>query len=268
MATALRHDVDAYNLSTASENKIHDDAVAKRFGFEGGLVPGVEVYAYMTAVTVRHFGIDWLRGGQAECRFQKPVYDGRHAIVTGAPDARGGLALTVTVDSIACATGTASLPPTATPPPVAEIATAPLPPEADRPEASPEALTPGRILGTFETTLGDDEHAAYLRDAREPSPVYGREKITHPGLILRLANQALGRNVRLGPWIHVGSAIRNHALARHGDRLAARARVTAEYERKGHRFVELDVLVTANGETSIARIHHTAIYRPRQTVGG
>ena len=142
----------------------------------------------------------------------------------------------------------------------AEIATAPLPPEADRPEASPEALTPGRILGTFETTLGDDEHAAYLRDAREPSPVYGREKITHPGLILRLANQALGRNVRLGPWIHVGSAIRNHALARHGDRLAARARVTAEYERKGHRFVELDVLVTANGETSIARIHHTAIY--------
>ena len=95
-----------------------------------------------------------------------------------------------------------------------------------------------------------------------------KSRITHPGLILRLANRALGRNVRLGPWIHVGSTIRNHALARPGDRLAARARVTAEYEHKGHRFDELDVLVVANEQTGVARIHHTAIYRPRQTVGG
>jgi hypothetical protein len=56
MATALRHSVAAYNISVASENKIHDDAVAKQFGFEGGLVPGVEVYAYMTTLPVRHFG--------------------------------------------------------------------------------------------------------------------------------------------------------------------------------------------------------------------
>ena len=44
---ALEHTVAAYNLSAASENKIHDDTVAKKFGFEGGLVPGVEVYAYI-----------------------------------------------------------------------------------------------------------------------------------------------------------------------------------------------------------------------------
>ena len=40
-ATALEHMIEAYNLSTASENKIHDDTVAQKFGFEGGLVPGV-----------------------------------------------------------------------------------------------------------------------------------------------------------------------------------------------------------------------------------
>jgi len=39
--------VSAYNTSKQSENKIHDDAVAKRFGFSGGLVPGVDVMAYM-----------------------------------------------------------------------------------------------------------------------------------------------------------------------------------------------------------------------------
>jgi len=31
--------VSAYNTSKLSENKIHDDAVAKRFGFRGGSSP-------------------------------------------------------------------------------------------------------------------------------------------------------------------------------------------------------------------------------------
>ena len=44
----INHTVDAFNISASSENKIHDDNIAKRFGFQGGLVPGVEVYAYMT----------------------------------------------------------------------------------------------------------------------------------------------------------------------------------------------------------------------------
>jgi hypothetical protein len=36
------HSVRAFNLAAASENKIHDDTVARRFGFRGALVPGVE----------------------------------------------------------------------------------------------------------------------------------------------------------------------------------------------------------------------------------
>ena len=45
--------VSAYNTAKASENKIHDDATARRFGFSGGLVGGVHVYAYMTHLPVR-----------------------------------------------------------------------------------------------------------------------------------------------------------------------------------------------------------------------
>jgi len=41
--------VEAFNASKESENKIHDDAVAQRFGFRGGLVPGVDVYALYDA---------------------------------------------------------------------------------------------------------------------------------------------------------------------------------------------------------------------------
>ena len=35
-----------------SSLKIHDDATARRFGFGGGLVPGVDVYGYMTHLPV------------------------------------------------------------------------------------------------------------------------------------------------------------------------------------------------------------------------
>jgi acyl dehydratase len=67
----------------------------------------------------------------------------------------------------------------------------------------------------------------------------------------------------LGPWIHVGSTVDHFAAVRIGDELTVRAKVTANYERKGHRFVELDGVVVANGRTPIARVAHTAIYRPR-----
>jgi len=40
-ASTATREVSAYNTAAASDNKIHDDSVARRFGFRGGLVPGV-----------------------------------------------------------------------------------------------------------------------------------------------------------------------------------------------------------------------------------
>jgi hypothetical protein len=73
------------------------------------------------------------------------------------------------------------------------------------------------------------------------------------------------QNVVLGPWIHVGSTVRNFSAAKVGDELSVLAQVAKNYERKGHRFVDLDVLVLA-GERVIANILHVAIYRRRQVV--
>ena len=56
--------VVAFNSARHSENKMHDDTVAKRYGFSGGLVPGVDVMAYMMHLPVRRWGRDFLeRGG-------------------------------------------------------------------------------------------------------------------------------------------------------------------------------------------------------------
>src|ERR1700757_2078041 len=102
--------VDAFNASKESENKIHDDAVARRFGFRGGLVPGVDVYAYMTHLPVQRWGRAWLERGAAECRLLKPVYDGDLAIVT-ASESAAGLDLRIESHEELCVTGRAALPP-------------------------------------------------------------------------------------------------------------------------------------------------------------
>ncbi|MGY4409778.1 acyl dehydratase [Bradyrhizobium sp. LB7.1] len=75
------HRVVAYNTAKQSENKMHDDNVARRFGFSGGLVPGVDVFAYMMHVPVARWGRDFLSRGLVEARFIKPVYDGETADV-------------------------------------------------------------------------------------------------------------------------------------------------------------------------------------------
>ncbi len=74
--------VQAYNTAKLSENKMHDDTVAKRFGFSGGLVPGVDVMAYMMHLPVAKWGRTFLERGLIEARFVKPVYDGAVADVT------------------------------------------------------------------------------------------------------------------------------------------------------------------------------------------
>ncbi len=257
------HEVVAENLSRASENKIHDDAVARRLGFSGGLVPGVEVYAYACHPAVRRWGRTWLERGAAECRFLKPVYDGRIARATAVASAEG-LDLRVESEGVLCAEGRAWLHAEA-PPSLAAYERRT--PPAERPAASEATLAPGTALATHPLQATAELVAEYLRGVGETDPLYAAEGLVHPGQVLRLCNQAMMQNVLLGPWIHVGSTVRNFAAARVGDALTALARVTAEYERKGHRFVELDALVATDRGGVVARVHHTALYRPRQLAG-
>jgi len=253
--------VEAYNTAHNSENKIHDDEVARRYGFSGGLVPGVDVYGYMTHVAVARWGRAWLDRGRAECRFTKPVYEGEIAIVTAAEQDKG-LVITVESRGEACASGQAWMTDAPAAPRLDDFAEAR--PPSVRPAADEATLAPGRPLGIAPFRLTPEFAAQYLRDVRETDPLYAREGLAHPGTILRLCNWALSHNVVLGPWIHVGSKLQNFAAARVGDELTVRALVTGNYERKGHRFVDLDALAIANGRTAVARIAHTAIYRPRQ----
>ncbi len=258
------HRVKAYNTAHASENKIHDDAVAKRFGFTGGLVPGVEVHAYMMHLPVERWGRAFLERGVAESRFGSPVYDGEIAEMT-AREEGDALVLEVNSQGRKCATGSARLEPQ--PPAAPAIADYPpgTPPQPEkRPEASETTLPLGGLLHSFALEVTPDYAANYLKDVRETDGLYAREGLVHPGIVLRICNMTLLQSVRMGPWIHVGSAVRNHSVAKVGETLTGRGRIAANYERKGHRFVEFDALVLAGGVRPVAVVRHTAIYRPRQ----
>jgi acyl dehydratase len=252
--------VIARNTATESANKIHDDEVARQLGFRGGLVPGVDVYAYLAHPPAEAWGLGWLQRGTMRARFHQPIYDGGRVEVVPI----GPTALELRDDGgSTCAT--------------AEVAVAVAedqrePPRVDDwprvdqcdhpPPASPEALAPGTVFGLAPHAFHADLAGAYLDDVRETLPLYIDEGVAHPGWILRDANYVLSTNVRLGPWIHVESIVQHHGLVRDGDVVSARAVVTNQWERNGHRFVELDVIHLA-GTRPVARTRHTAIYRPR-----
>ena len=253
------YSVVAFNTATASANKIHDDEVARRFGFRGGLVPGVDVYAYLTHPPVEAWGIDWLRSGTMQVRFVHPVYDGDRVEVSPVGD--GDLKLRDASGAL-CATASASLP--GAPPEAVDASAWPLVGQAtDPPPASPDVLTPGTALGLAPHTFRAHRAVEYLAEVREDLPPYfGGRAVAHPAWILRDANYVLSTNVRLGPWIHVGSSVQHLGVVRDGEIVSARAKVTAEWEANGHRFVTLDVVHLADNRP-VARTQHTAIYRPR-----
>jgi acyl dehydratase len=259
--------VKAVNTSTDSENKIHDDATARRYGFAGGLVPGVTVYAYLTQPLATSLGPAWLHRGTASVKFLKPVLDGEDVCVTGEITARepqGGLTATVratTASSGECAVLAATLPAgSPTPLNVALYGEAPLP--GERAPGTREYFDAHPVLGTFTARYDEAQAADYVGSVSDPLPLYraGGGGWVHPAFYTHLGNRCLRANVVIGPWIHIGSVVRHLAPARIGDALAARARVRSLWEKKGRDFVELDIAVLAGGRP-VAHVLHSAIYR-------
>jgi acyl dehydratase len=256
----------ARNTSEHSENKIHDDTVARQLGFRGGLVPGVTVYAYLTEPLVARFGAAWLQRGTASVRFQKPVFDGEELTVTGAVSARDprGVSMTVTgatAATPAAATLEATLPAgSPTPVNVALYRSVPLP--DPRPEATRAHLGGLDTLGTPVNVYDEARAGEWLDKVADSLSVYrGSDGWVHPAYFLDQANKALSLNVRLGPWIHAGSVVRHLGGARVGETLATRGRVRSLFEKKGREFVEADLVLVAGERRPIAHVLHTAIYR-------
>ena len=262
--TGLTHALIAFNTATASENKIHDDEVAGRFGFTGGLVPGVDVFAYLAHVPAAQWGRAWLSEGGMQARFVKPVYDGDQVTVHGEAENDDALVLTATARGVTCASGHAMR--LVEGPVPALLPAADMPEEATRPKASPESLKVGAVLGTLHDVYLHEQGAQHLHDVREDAALFDDGAIANPAFLLRRVNYILAANVRLGPWIHSESRIRMHDVIRDGEAFETRGVVVENVEKSGHLIVAFDFTISAHHRLAMSG-RHWAIYEPRQVRG-
>ena len=265
------HRVRAHNAATASENKIHDDTVARRHGFAGGLVPGITVFGYLTSPVVEAWGAAWLERGFMTARFRQPIYEGDEVFIAGTSGSDGDV-MTAELEARnekgeVCAVASARV--GADRPEVPSLDGYP---EAARPtqpyEPAPEALADVDVLGSVEAGFHAGRMDETLALVGDDLALYHELGVAHPTWLLYFANALLASNVALGPWIHTASTVQNFGVLRDGQRLSARGRVAGLEERRGHHLVDLDVLLVADGLAPVMHVHHRAIYRLRSVERG
>jgi hypothetical protein len=209
---------------------------------------------------VAEFGRGWLERGSMQVRFHQPFYDGDEVIVRCEVDSDSEplkIIATASRDSgEVCASMVATVDEDNAwlgEPRLEDYPAKPLPPIDARRTPSRETLKRGTMLGALTTKL-DLTDTTLLESINERLPIYyGASAVAHPIVLLSLANQILMRNFRLGPWIHAASDLVNWSTARDGERISVRGCVRDCYERKGHEFVVLNLLLVANDNASFSR---------------
>ncbi len=127
-----------------------------------------------------------------------------------------------------------------------------------------DAVVVGEPLPALRFTVTEADNQAHCRTYEDDPEVYqGNKGCVHPGFLTRQCNRIFSERFQLGPWMHVASEIAMYRPCRVGDAIEVRGVPVDEFERKGHEFVVLDVLLSANAE-AVQRVTHSCIYRPRK----
>ena len=249
------YQVTARNFSTASENRMHSNAVAQSHGFKGALVPGVAVYGHLVQPLVEKFGSQWLGQSQTALRLLKPAYDGDELNIVLSEETQGQYRVT-------CHNQDELL--------LAEIMAGPMPPmPADIGLGGPAKATPKVEInwdnvvpaGVFvEKTwsLSEAENNRYCAEISDHDPVY--DEHIHPHYLLSLANYCLMEEYQMPAWIHASSITNHRAALMVGDKITSKTVVKEKFERKGHQFITLHITYW-RGEELTTDILHTAIFR-------
>lgn len=259
----------ARNTAAASDNKIHDDVEARRYGYGGGLVPGVLLYAYQAQLAVEFFGADWLAQGTARWSVRRPVYAGETVECAARcedADGRQLLAVDLRRDDALCAQASFSL--AAAVNPARTLADGPEAPTT-LPELTADAVPLGASLTPLHSVISAEQALAEAESSDDPCPWFrGPSPFGGPLVppVWLAARQAplLRANFRFGPSIHVATELEQLAPA-----FAGRAYVTAgvirvTYERKGNHYLVTEAETRDDQERLVCRIRHTSIFQVRQ----
>ncbi len=265
----------AFNQAPDSQNQIHSDEMAQRYGFKGGLVPGVTLSAYLTQPAVSHWGQVFLDRGWADIKIVHPVYHAApfDVMVRLLDEARYEAELVDATGKV-CAKARVGLSPD-------EAALMPqwqdqalMPEGYVPPNATPDTFAKMKQTGGLETRYHwSRQHpmAQYFADARA-MPLLLRFDAdgaassgwANTSFVLSCANWVFAANALMNPWVHLETHHQNFAAIAEGTAVAVQMGVEDLFEKKGHQFADVRVnLFDASSRTPLATIWQRAIYHLR-----
>lgn len=253
-----QYEVVARNFSESSENRIHSDEIAKKFGFKGALVPGVAVYGHLTLPLVDRFGAQWLEHSICDLRLLKPAYHDDRLILSLSEAQATFNVQCHNTDGELLATLISSMP--------AELPTPEAPSIFDgdvknngRPEIAWDTIVVNEPFPAKEVTITEEINKTYASQVADSLPIYD-EGYVHPHFLLSSANTALVDEYVMPTWIHVGSETRHRQAVKVGDTITVKSVPLEKWQKKGHEFIRLYVSYWRDGELT-TDIMHTAIYK-------
>jgi hypothetical protein len=249
------YQVTARNFSTASENRMHSNAVAQSHGFRGALVPGVAVYGHLIQPLVEKFGSQWLGQSKLALRLLKPAYDGDELSIV----------LTTITDEqyrVTCHNQDDLL--------LAEIIAGPVQPMDEGiglngpAKATPKVeidwdnVAADEVFAEKTWSLTESENSRYCDEISDHDPAYKAH--IHPHYLLSLANYCLMEEYVMPAWIHASSTTNHRAALMVGDEITSKTVVKEKFERKGHQFITIHITYWRGAQLT-TDILHTAIFR-------
>ncbi|MFN3163109.1 MAG: hypothetical protein ACE37N_06430 [Pseudohongiellaceae bacterium] len=257
----------ALNDAEDSENRIHSDAVAAKYGFKGALVSGVNVFGYLTQPLVRVYGSDFLEHGIMDVVFLKPAYqDNLISIRTenlGAETSRRNHLTCAYNEDEQLLAKLESWSPGELPPvnPMANLSASATESAEQRPEISWQTIQVMTPAPVFLWQPSEAENLAHVLLQRDQSAVYkGSTGLLHPYYLLDACNKTLMRQFTMPAWIHTGSHLVVRKALRAGQNIEIRCLPMEKWEHRGHQYIKLYIAMLESGEVAL-EIYHTAIFR-------
>ena len=258
----------AINQDPDSANEIHGDELAQQFGFEGGLVPGVTISAYLTHPAVEAWGLDFLGNGHAHVRVVSPLYDGETFTVETNDETDTGYSATLVrpggVVSANARVGLNGDPPACPRRRGDKIATR----DYRAPPASRHLFEKLRTQGCLAYRYrwnSDHIMGTYLRSpALMPNLLRGEQAYANMSFILGISNWIADGNAHMNPWVHLETESQNFAPIPAGTMVVAEMAITDLFARKGHEFFDAEVaLYDEADDHCLTTIKLRAIYKLR-----
>ena len=257
----------AYNQVPDSENEIHGDAIALQFGFEGALVPGATVAAYLVHPVVEELGYEFLCRGKFSAKFLAPVYDDLDfKVETMAKPENQYSAEISQSDARVCASALINIAPSDLESPSLrgdELGD----PKAERKPATPETMRGLKEQGceAFEDVWQEQHQmATYLRDSSKMASPFFKENFANPAFLIGMSNYVFASNAQMNPWILVEAHCQNFKAMPEGSKVLGEMEILELFNRRGHEFADSRInLFDADSESCFSTIRLRAIYKVR-----